>query len=216
MTLCCLASPQANALRASYNRSVVCVCVPWKATFVLSHSGHYVMMPLLRLCVQIDAYAEAGLRTLVLGQRMLTETEFGQWRVKFDEANSSMTNRQALKVCVCVFCVCVCVFCVCVCVRRLCVSMSDLRRVKFSDPTHSSLPSAPHSRRRRMSCWSVTSCWWVPLPSRTGCSGMCPKPSHCCPKRASGAPSVGVCASRMCATSSIAYSHAHIHACLSR
>jgi hypothetical protein len=65
---------------------------------------------------------------------VLSEAEYGGWRVVFDEANAAMQHRQALKVhnpasvraCVCVLGICACVFvvalfvraraCVCVCV----------------------------------------------------------------------------------------------------
>jgi magnesium-transporting ATPase (P-type) len=46
---------------------------------------------------QIDGYAEAGLRTLVLGMRPLTDHDYQTWRIPFDEANSAMQDRQALK-----------------------------------------------------------------------------------------------------------------------
>jgi phospholipid-translocating ATPase len=45
----------------------------------------------------VDAFAESGLRTLVLGYKRLTEGEYRAWKVKYDEANASMVERQAKK-----------------------------------------------------------------------------------------------------------------------
>ncbi len=53
---------------------------------------------MLCLCPhQVDAFAESGLRTLVLGYKRLSEPEYRAWKVKFDEASAAMVDRQAKK-----------------------------------------------------------------------------------------------------------------------
>lgn len=45
----------------------------------------------------LNAFAEKGLRTLLLGYRDLSEQEYEQWLVAYDEANSALDNRQEKK-----------------------------------------------------------------------------------------------------------------------
>lgn len=46
---------------------------------------------------QIDAYAAAGLRTLVYAYRDLSEAEYGEFKASFDAASADMTDRDAAK-----------------------------------------------------------------------------------------------------------------------
>eukprot|EP01029_Cantina_marsupialis_P021360 TRINITY_DN50_c1_g1_i4.p1 TRINITY_DN50_c1_g1~~TRINITY_DN50_c1_g1_i4.p1 ORF type:complete len:1122 (-),score=321.77 TRINITY_DN50_c1_g1_i4:384-3749(-) len=51
----------------------------------------------LKLISHVDAFAVAGLRTLVLGYRDLTNQEFESWKAVYDVANTAMVNRDEEK-----------------------------------------------------------------------------------------------------------------------
>lgn len=42
----------------------------------------------------LEEYAKIGLRTLLLGQKSLTEEEFNDWNSRYNSALAAMTNRE--------------------------------------------------------------------------------------------------------------------------
>lgn len=44
---------------------------------------------------QCEDLSREGLRTLVLAQKMLSEKEYNDWKKEYDEASSTMINREA-------------------------------------------------------------------------------------------------------------------------
>uniref|UniRef100_A0A7S3LVN7 Phospholipid-transporting ATPase n=1 Tax=Palpitomonas bilix TaxID=652834 RepID=A0A7S3LVN7_9EUKA len=83
--------------------SVICRCPDGSVTLYCKGADNIIFERLLptiekrttdKLTGQLETFGSEGLRTLVLAKRVLSPSEFADWKAKFDEASTSLTDRE--------------------------------------------------------------------------------------------------------------------------